>query len=403
MVKPLRILIICGWCWLLMGCNAGGASSGASSVATSQPPGATATPSAPTLIDATTRWPNLSVQRISTALSDSVQMIFQGTGTPDGRYLLIKLQSRFATPSGSLPPEQIALYDTTNGTLKVIGTAQDGQHGLTGYVADDHWVAWYERGLPEVSSDSTWSLFVYNRDTGTTQTVVQNAQGQGVYPTIGLDQGRLIWDEVDGDVTLDHANFVMKLLDLASGTRSIIAKRAVGPVISWPWVGWGQVTGNDGTGHEEFMNMLTQQNVSLDVMADEMVLVGTHLVYASNTASFTYVPDIQNMNVNNQTFFPAGNGPSATSVNGFTFNGRYVGWHALGGSGDPFIYDVQQHQEIQFPMKYPFNGTQTTEIIGHTVTWLEDPNTPDQTAAYQQKHQDPPLIYGLADLQSAGG
>ena len=404
MVKLQRMLIICGWCWLLVGCSAGEAPGGASPIAsTPQPQGPTTTLSPPFTIDATSRWPSLPVQRITTALSDTVRIIFQGTGTPDGRYLLTKLASRFVTSKGSFPPEQIALYDTTTGKLKVIGTARDAQHGLTGYVADDHWVAWYELGLPEESTDSTWSLYVYNRDTQTTQTVVPNIQGQGIYPTIGLDQGRLVWSEVDGEATVDHAHFVVKLLDLATGKRIIIANRAVGPIIKWPWIGWGQVTGSDGSGHMQFQNMLTNESETLNVMADEFILVGTSLVYESDGHSFTYVPDIHNMSANTQNFVPSGFGANAFTINGLTFNGRYVGWHILGGSGDPYLYDLQTHQRLHFPMKYPLDGTQLTQIIGHTVTWLEDPNTPDQTAAFKQKNQDPPLIYGLANLQSVGG
>jgi hypothetical protein len=331
-------------------------------------------------------------------------MIFQGRGTPDGRYLLIKLQSRYNPGYGPPFPEEIALYAPATGAIQVIGKAQDNLHGLTGYVADNQWVAWYQRGLPEESSDNSWTLYAYNIASGTTQIIAHNNPSSPFYPTPQLDHGKLVWDEVDGAATPDRANYVVQMLDLNTGTRTTLAKRAGAPLISWPWVEWSQVTTADGTGgHEAAENLLTGQQSTIPAMAESKALVGTSFVYASNATNntaFVYIPDITHPTANNQTYDPSGDG--AYSINGLTFNGRYIGWHSL-GDDTPLLYDVQQRRVIAFPLKYPFLGTQTTYIIGNYVTWIEDPNTQAaETASYQQQHKAPPYILSIVNLQAAG-
>ncbi len=397
----IRRLAIIGICSFVASCSSGGTPFSVS-------PHPTATNTAyvaptPTLtpIAATTLWPHLQVRRISDTINANEHIIFQGNGTPDGRFLLTKVQTRYLPGYGPDIPEQVALYDTTSGALRVIASAHDNQHGVTGFVADNHWVAWYERGLPGISADQSWTLYVYSLDTGTIQQIAHNSEG-GVYPTPQIDQGKLVWDEVTGgQVTLDRANFVIRYRDLATGATQILAQRAGNPVISWPWVGWSQVTSTDNNGVqgvEQFKNLETGEQATIQVMAYDKVLVGTSLVYMDNndgSETFIYVPDIRHPDAGVQTYQP-----SINTSNGLTFNGRYIGWNSLADHEPPAIYDVQRHQAILLPLQYRPVGTETTFVIETTLVWLEDPNSDnDEATKYPSQHLNPPVIYSIASLQ----
>ncbi len=340
-----------------------------------------------------TLWPHLAVHRVSTAYNSSRQFILQGTGTPDGRYLLAKLQSFDWPGFGNYSPEQVALYAPGTGAVKIIGAAPDTTHGVTGIVADNHWVIWYDRGLPEVSSDPSWNLYAYNLATGTTKLIAHNP-GYGYYPTPQIDQGMLVWDDNDGPVTLDHSTVVIRLLNLATGTTSDLAQKALGPIINWPWVGWHQVTMASATQvqwDEQFMNMQTGETLTVPAMAAEMVLSGTSLVYNdsnSNSTYFTYLPDIHHPETGKQVYIQ----PGGFAMNDFTFDGRYIGWHSLGNRDLPAVYDTQLRRVIQFPVQYRPVGTEWLFIHASYVVWLEDPNTDQQNTAAANQHKDLPVI-----------
>lgn len=352
-------------------------------------------------VAATILWPKMQVRRFSTTVNDNQDILFQGSGTPDGRYLIVKIQGRYDPNYGPSFPEQVALYNPASGAFRVIFSAKDAKHGVTGMVADNHWVIWYERGLPELSNDPSWTLYAYHLDTGTMQTIEHNP-GYGVYPSPAIDQGKLIWDNTTGAVTLDRATFEIRLLDLATGATRVLAQRAGNPVISWPWVGWGQVTNADPKqfqGDELFMNLLTGESVTVPVMAVEMVLVGTSLVLTDNTDNntfFTYIPDIHHPSLANQDVFP-----TRFTVTNLSFNGRYIGWNSLGTRDLPAVYDVQQRRIIQLPVQYRPNGTEYTFVTPTYIVWGEDPNTDaEETASYQNLHKEPPFIVSIVNLRS---
>lgn len=402
MVNRRTITIACLLCGLLVGCSRGGASKGASPTAGASSP--TASP-LPTLTPTTamTLWPGLHVKRVTNVVSDQVEMIFQGGATPDGRFLLVKLANRYDPGHGAPYPEHIALYAAATGALRILASARDAKHGLTGFVADNQWVVWYERGLPELSNDQSWTIFAANIASGAITTIAQSNLGGGLYPQPQINQGHLVWDETTGEVTLDRANFVIRLRDMATGAVQTIATKAGNPVISWPWVGWGQVTTADGKGVEDFHNLQTGEQATIPVMADAVILVGTSLVYqlsgtAYDSTNFIYVPDIRNPQDQTQQY-----APSNFTSNSFTFNGRYVGWHSGGSRAQPMVYDVQRQQAITLPVQYRPNGSEYTFVAGPYIVWEEDPNTDAQeTYSYQTLHQEPPIIHGILDFRTVG-
>lgn len=330
-------------------------------------------------------------------------MLFQGGSTPDGHFLLVKLQNRYDPGYGAPYPEHIALYEVATGALRILASARDAKHGLTGFALDSQWVVWYERGLPELSTDQSWTMYAANIASGAITTIAQSNLGGGVYPQPQIDQGKLVWDETTGEVTLDRANFVIRLRDMATGAVQIIATKAGNPVISWPWVGWGQVTTADGKGVEDFHNLQTGEQSTIPVMADAIILVGTSLVYQVSgtiydSTNFIYVPDIRHPQDHTQQYTPG-----STTSNSFTFNGRYVGWLSGANRTQPMVYDVQRQQPIVLPVLYRPNGSEYTLVVGPYLIWAEDPNTDAQEMySYQTLHHAPPFVNSILDLRTVG-
>jgi len=191
-------------------------------------------------------------------------------------------------------------------------------------------------------------------------------------------------------------NSAVYLLDLETNSRSILAHHALFPVISWPWAGWRQVTNADASGHEQFENLLTHQQVALNDYAWDKVLIGTSYVYQSagdtdpNATNFTYIPDITQPDQGRQTYTP--NIPDG--VNSLTFNGRYIGWHSLGNGEPPQVYDVQHRQIILLPTKDRPVPTETTNVTPKAFIWVEDPNASDISP--DPNHQQPVIFSFMA-------
>ena len=151
-------------------------------------------------------------------------------------------------------------------------------------------------------------------------------------------------------------------------------------------------------GDEYFTNLQTGESTTVPVMVGEKILVGTSLLYYdANTTNtnFLYLPDIRHPLAGIQMITPDDSG---VTVNSYSFNGQYAGWHTLTSHANPALYDVQKRQVINFPLQYhPLNYT---FIAARYIVWEEDADTDAQVNAILSQHREAPIYYGIVDMST---
>ncbi len=400
MVKKIHLIILAIIVLISIGCSSQTLTS--ASTSTKQQVTKTSATSTPVILaeqgttDAKTVWENAVIQRFST-LYNNYSAVYYGA-TPDGRYLFGKLLPIYYQPtSGRDLPEEIVLYSVGIGSERIIAVSPDLNHSYGGLSADNQWLTFYLRNLPGLSNSLNWTLYAYNITSGLTIIVEHNTAGSGMYPNAQISNGKIAWTTYNGPATLDQSEASVQVMDLATQRRQIIATHAGDVTFSWPWIGWGQVTGVDNNGNptanESFENLLTNEKLSLPFQASEMILSGTSLVYVpiSGPPAF-YIPDIRNPTTAVQVI------PSEMNQNTFSFNGRYIGWS---GNDLPKVYDIQQRLLIMLPLKYNAVPSEFSIVANNLILWNEDPNSAQQEASAGVKQLNLPLIESILYLPNS--
>ena len=371
---PLVILVT-----LLAGCA--GASKTATARATPTPtispmPTATATLN-PTPLTMAQAWGNVPIAHFSVSFGNltfgpDTETIESGITDDDqlcGREFL--LLPNGSPPQQHLPQAILALFNLHTGDLTVLRTLPPDFQMLSCTVTGP-WVIWTQNyGNTPESLQAIWQIMALNRQTGEVRMLddgkMPNGQmsPKGVYSFPSSGHGLVAYESY-----LDNqGDSGAVVYDFATGQKTSIGINASFPIISWPWLCWGDPT----IPGLIFKNMTTQQQYTLTITPDDtMINASGVLVTPSDRMSVQYYPSIgPNMASTGITL------DQATSQNermgGLGLNARLVGWETV----DPFkavVLDRKLNREVLITSTNVTSGT-SPWVVGHYLIWgVHDPH-----------------------------
>jgi|GEM_PF-2217226 len=147
-----------------------------------------------------------------------------------------------------LTPEQllhdiqsISLIDLHTGIVSNIYTLPPGYQGLTCAVTGP-WVIWTQAyGNTYESFQTHWKIMALNRTTQELRLLDESVLPNGqpapakLLPYSSASNGTVVWTTYADN----EANTVAVRYDLATQQKTILSQNASFPIISWPWVSWG--------------------------------------------------------------------------------------------------------------------------------------------------------------------
>jgi hypothetical protein len=191
--------------------------------------------------------------------------------------------------------ESVGFINLHTGHITLFTTMPAGYFQLACTVTGP-WVIWTQAyGNTFESWAAHWVIKAFNRQTGEVRQLDQSrAPGQQQSsvslqpPEPHASNGRVVWTTYSQDTPMATQS---EMYTFATGTKTVLADQTSGPLISWPWVSWG-----DGIAHAiVFENLETAQKVQLPMYypPTTVAFAGTSFVYTnSDYSQVTLVPSI---------------------------------------------------------------------------------------------------------------
>jgi hypothetical protein len=258
--------------------------------------------------------------------------------------------------------ESVALMNLHTGVVTTIRTFPPGWQVLSCALTGP-WLIWQQAyGATYESFQMTWKIMALNLQTQELRQLDQSLlpNGQPAPPVIlpypSASNSTVVWTTfADNQADTEAVRY-----DLATGQKTVLARNARFPIISWPWVAWG-----DGTKQGiEFENLETQQQVFLDQRPSGSALDGTSFVEADGMYStITLYPSITPDQIG--TSEEVGQGINGDFVQFPTLNDRLVTWDS---NYSLFAFDRKLQRLVQISGIF---GNPQPYISSHFMVWRQ--------------------------------
>ncbi|MGH2797598.1 MAG: hypothetical protein ACRDM0_07975 [Thermoleophilaceae bacterium] len=188
---------------------------------------------------------------------DSEHLLRIGSVAADGRAaigIIGRIDWVDNRPGVPREAQQVVIVDLATQHRQLIRTLPSATHSMGETAADERWFVWAERSSNALLSD--WALFAYDRGTARLHEVARaprllDGRPLDSYVWLNLDRGVLVWAErvVPGAAGAEPAGpGRVMLMRLPDGPAEEIARfHGGGPMISWPYLAWGERKGERTT------------------------------------------------------------------------------------------------------------------------------------------------------------
>ena len=331
----------------------------------------------PTPLTMTQAWGNVPIAHFSVSFgnltfSPETETIESGITDDDQLCGSESLQ----LPNGSPPPkvqqqQSLELFNLHTGALTTLHTLPQN-YQMVSCTVTGPWITWTQNyGDTLESLQSIWQIMAINRQTGEVRVLDDGKMPNGqttLKGTFSFPSGG------HGIVTYEsyldnQGNSGAVVYDFATGQKTSLGVNSSFPIISWPWLCWGDPT----IPGLVFKNMETQQRVTLTTTPHStMVNAGGVLLTPSDQLSVQYYPSIgPDMASSAVTLEKAST--ETDRMGGQGINDRLVAW----GTVDPFkavVLDRKLKREVLMSSTQ-IMGALDVAVVGHYLIWGDhDPN-----------------------------
>lgn len=309
-------------------------------------------------------WGNVQIAQFSLDMGDR----FFAPGAGDGGTNTITDDDQMcgkSLPMSSTPTEELqdvgslGLIDLHTGKITLLTTLPPG-YQVEYCTVTGSWVIWTQvYGNTLESFASHWLLQALNRQNGEIRTLDQSQAPTGpngpasITPKPSASNGSVVWTTYSEDTPGQAQS---EMYTFATGAKTMLAPHTSGPLLSWPWVSWG-----DGVQKAiVFKNLETGQQVLLPMYypPTTSAFVGTSFVYTnSNYSKVILYPSITATSLTSYTI-------EDKSIDGADFsefpslNDRLVSW----ASHTSLVFDRKLMRQVKMDdTPAGFNG----EISSH--------------------------------------
>jgi len=271
--------------------------------------------------------------------------------------------------------QMLELFNLHTGVLTNLYTAPAG-YGINTCAVTDQWIVWTESyGIGYGDLQSNWRVKAINRQTQEVRLLDASKLPNGqqapakIIPFPSSGHGMAAWTTF-----LDNqGNTAAVIYDFATKQKTFQAQGTSFPLISWPWICWG-----DGTQLGiVFNNMETQQQTLLKENPatsafNNSAFVVSNANYSAITVYPTIGPDMAAQS------YVVGNGINGDFVEFPSVNDRLITWAS---NETVFAFD----RKLQRPVKIleGLTGNPYPLVSGHYMIWAKhDPNNVLKTIMY---------------------
>lgn len=257
--------------------------------------------------------------------------------------------------SGNQVATAVGLISIKTGEVSSL-QALPSQYYLGSCSVTGDWIIWTQyRDTPTMQ----WQLKAINRKTK--QILIldtsQENQPSQFKPTPSSDHGIVVWASIN-----DAGKTVVMSYDFATNVRSLLKENGSMPLISWPWISWGDIDEHGIV----FKNMTTQE---MDVLHSPPITTsalnnGAFVVSNADYSSISLYPSIgKEMDTGAEV---VGTASSGDFVDFPTVNNRLVTW---GSNHSLFLFDRKSHTKMM--VLNNLNGNPSPFISSHYMVWVE--------------------------------
>lgn len=257
--------------------------------------------------------------------------------------------------------QSLVMFHLHTGAITPLQTLPPGYQASSCAVTGA-WVIWTQSyGYTLESLQAHWKIMAVNRQTHEVrlldQSILPNGQPapQTTIPTPSASHGLAGWTTFADN----QAHSAAVLYDFASGHKTLLATGTSFPLLSWPWVSWGDSTQRGIV----FKNLETQQQTLLSDHPTTTAFNGTAFVAANaGYTSITLYPSATPDHLSTAYIV-------AKSINGDfveypTVNDRLVTWNS---NYSLFAFDRKLQRLVQFPGA--ITGSPFPLISSHYMIW----------------------------------
>lgn len=320
----------------------------------------------PTPLTMTQAWGNVQVVSYPVTMGDR---LFQAGGaygedtiTDDDQVcgVIKPISPNFDQPLQNVQSQ--VMFNLHTGAITILQTLPPGYQAVSCAVTGV-WVIWaLVFGYTLESQQAHWKVMAVNRQTQEVrlldQSILPNGQPapQSTIPSPSADHGMAAWTTfADND-----GHRAALLYDFASGHKTQLAIGTSFPLLSWPWVSWGD-TNQRGV---VFKNLETQQQTVLNQHPSTTAFQGT--AFVASDASYTQI-----------TLYPTATPDhlSAAYIVGKSINGDFVQYPTVNdrlvtwdSNESLFAFDRKLQRLVQFP---GITGNPIPLISSHYMIWVQ--------------------------------
>jgi hypothetical protein len=287
-----------------------------------------------------------------------------------GDGVLLGVTFRPGTSSGvSDPRDAFVVVDPQTRAVQVIHRFTSGSTQVLFPDADSEWITWAEAARQPGFED--WILYSFNRRAGEIHTIAKAAaqrDGQPV-PTRWIepkvDHGMVVWSAGTADEPL--GSHIDSFVASASGDSppQLLAHDAINPVISWPYVFYGQRRSPEpGTGLQGMIvDLKSGQKRALNVISPlYTALSGVSLVWVDEHGKVLHLHQVDSDA--DQIVVDVSNDPLGFIQFPYS-NGRIIAW---GQDKGAWAYDSRNHVRVELAAVH---GYGYTFMRANTLAWLD--------------------------------
>ncbi len=189
-------------------------------------------------------WGNVQISQFSLDIGTMVFMPTEEDNgvTSDGQLCGTLGPQNTANIDWSHTVEDIALVSLITGKITSLAALPPG-YSTWGCSVTGSWYIWTQvSGNSFGSWANTWILKALNRSTGQIITLdkARQSSAQNQYAAIRpypyADNGRVVWTTYSSDLPRGTQS---EMYTFATGTKTVLADGTSYPMLSWPWVAWG--------------------------------------------------------------------------------------------------------------------------------------------------------------------
>lgn len=249
----------------------------------------------------------------------------------------------------------VALLNLHTGVVTKLQTIPNGYY-LASCAATGSWIIWSQSLFGDSPFESnSWQVKAINYHTKEVRTLDSSVIHSSIpFPSAG--NGWAAWTSLTGD----QKNTVALFYNFADGKKTAQAIGTAFPLISWPWVCWGDSVVKGIV----FQNMETQQQINLPFSRPSTAAFNDGAFVASNSdySAITLYPSINA--AMSSTSYVVGHGIAGDFVEFPTLNDRLVTWVS---NESLYAYDRKLKQTVAIMGTARANPSPF--VSGHYLVW----------------------------------